>query len=213
VTPSLPHCRLLPAAPFKPGTAPQCVTHACITTYHYRLLKIPWLLNDLLSSSASKTLAANPIQRKPNQAYKQFSGHTGHAARIGLWALALGFGGLVLWAAFAPLDEGVPSQGMVAIDTKRKPVQHLTGGLVKEVLVGEGSHVKEGQLLIRLDEAAARANFEAARQRYIGLARHGRDDLSAEQRGQSKIVFHPDVIAASKDPQIRALVRNAGAAV
>lgn len=162
--------------------------------------------NDLLSSSASKTLPPTPFKEaKPS--VQEFSGHTGHAARIGLWALALGFGGLVLWAGFAPLDEGVPSQGLVAIDTKRKPVQHLTGGLVKEVLVGEGSHVKEGQLLIRLDEAAARANFEAARQRYIGLrAMEGR--LLAEQRGQSKIVFHPDVIEASKDPQIRALVRT-----
>ncbi len=163
-------------------------------------------IKDLLSSSSSKTLAATPF-RETKPSVQAFSGHTGHAARIGLWALALGFGGLVLWAAFAPLDEGVPGQGMVTIDTKRKAVQHLTGGLVKEVLVGEGSHVKEGQVLIRLDEAAARANFEAARQRYIGLrAMEGR--LSAEQRAQTKIVFHADVIAASKDPQIREMVRN-----
>ena len=72
-------------------------------------------------------------------------------------------------AAFAPLDEGVPSQGQVAIDTKRKPVQHLTGGIIKEVLVGEGDLVKEGQLLIKLDDATAKANFEAIRQRYLGL--------------------------------------------
>ena len=36
---------------------------------------------------------------------------TGRPARIGLWALGLGFGGFLLWAALAPLDEGVPSQG------------------------------------------------------------------------------------------------------
>ncbi len=133
------------------------------------------------------------------------SQRTGRAARIGLWTLGLGFGGFLLWAALAPLDEGVPSQGMVSIDTKRKSVQHLTGGIVKEVLVGEGDIVKEGQLLIRLDEAAARANFEAARQRYVGLrAMEGR--LFAEQRGLSKVTFHPDVIEASKDPQIREVV-------
>ena len=60
---------------------------------------------------------------------------TGRAARIGLWALGLGFGGFLLWAGLAPLDEGVPSHGMVAIDTKRKAVQHLSGGIVKAVLV------------------------------------------------------------------------------
>jgi protease secretion system membrane fusion protein len=133
------------------------------------------------------------------------SGHTGRAARIGLWALGLGFGGFLLWAALAPLDEGVPAQGMISIDTKRKTVQHLTGGLVKEVLVGEGDHVTEGQLLLKLDEAVARANFESARQRYVSLrAMEGR--LQAEQLGLSKIKFHPDVVQASEDPQIRQMV-------
>lgn len=136
---------------------------------------------------------------------QQLAVHTGRAARIGLWALGLGFGGFLLWAGLAPLDEGVPSQGMISIDTKRKTVQHLTGGLVKEVLVGEGDLVKEGQLLIRLDEAVARANFEAARQRYVGLrAMEGR--LQAEQRGASKISFHPDVVQAANDPQMREVV-------
>lgn len=130
---------------------------------------------------------------------------TGRSARIGLWALGIGFGGFLLWAAFAPLDEGVPSQGIVAIDTKKKTVQHLTGGLVKEVLVREGDHVKEGQLLIRLDEAVARANFESARQRYIGLrAMEGR--LQAEQRDLPKITFHADVVEAARDPQIQQVV-------
>ncbi len=130
---------------------------------------------------------------------------SGRAARIGLWALGLGFGGLLLWAGLAPLDEGVPGQGMVSIDTKRKTVQHLTGGLVKEVLVREGDLVKEGQLLMRLDEAVARANFQAARQRYVGL-RAMQDRLQAEQRGLSKITFHPDVVQASQDPQIQQMV-------
>jgi len=130
---------------------------------------------------------------------------TGSAARIGLWALGLGFGGFLLWAGLAPLDEGVPGQGMIAIDTKRKSVQHLSGGLVKEVLVGEGSIVTEGQVLLRLDEAVTRANFESIRQRYLGLrAMEGR--LLTEQRGGANIVFHPDVLASIKDPQIRQVV-------
>ena len=54
---------------------------------------------------------------------------------MGWWALGIGVGVFMVWAAFAPLDEGVPAQGIVSIDTKRKAVQHLTGGLVKEVLV------------------------------------------------------------------------------
>ena len=127
---------------------------------------------------------------------------TGRAARVGLWALGLGFGGFLLWAALAPLDEGVPSQGMVAIDTKRKAVQHLTGGIVKEVLVREGQVVQEGDVVIRLDEATARANYEAVRQRYLGLrAMQGR--LLAEQGRANAVTFHPDLKAAQSDPLIR----------
>lgn len=122
--------------------------------------------------------------------------------RLGVWALALGFGGFLLWAGFAPLDEGVPGQGMVAIDTKRKTVQHLTGGIVREVLVGEGDQVKEGQLLIRLDEAAVRAVYESVRQRYLGL-RAMESRLLAEQKGLASISFHKDLQQASTDPQIQ----------
>jgi protease secretion system membrane fusion protein len=127
---------------------------------------------------------------------------TGRAARLGLWVLGLGFGGFLLWAALAPLDEGVPSAGMVAIDTKRKAVQHLSGGIVTEVLVREGEVVKEEQVLFRLDRAVARANYESVRQRYLGLrAMQGR--LLAEQAGVTGIVFHPDLQQAASDPLIR----------
>jgi protease secretion system membrane fusion protein len=128
---------------------------------------------------------------------------SGRAGRIGMWALALGFGGFLLWATMAPLDEGVAAPGSVAIDTKRKAVQHLTGGIVKDVLVREGQTVKEGQVVIKLDEAVARANFEGSRQRYLGLrAMQGR--LLAEQSGARAVQWHPDLVAGSQDPLIRA---------
>jgi len=129
------------------------------------------------------------------------------AGRLGLWALAIGFGGFLLWAAIAPLDEGVAAAGVVAIDTKRKTVQHLSGGIVKEVLVREGDEVNEGQSLIRLDSAVARANHESVRQRYLGLrAMQGR--LQAEQTGAGSIAFHPDLQAAATDPLIRQQMQN-----
>ena len=162
----------------------------------------PDMFKNLTSPSP---LASNAAPGAAEPAPPELSADSGRAARIGLWALGIGFGGFLLWAALAPLDEGVPGQGMVTIDTKKKAVQHLTGGLVKEVLVGEGDRVKEGQLLMRLDEAAARANFETVRQRYLGLrAMEGR--LLAEQRGLTKIAFHADVLAEKVNPQIAQLV-------
>lgn len=131
---------------------------------------------------------------------------TGRAARIGLWTLGLGLGGFLLWAAFAPLDEGVPSQGLVALDTKRKVVQHLTGGIVRQVFVHEGETVKDGQPLLSLDDATTRANYETSRLRYFTLrAMHGR--LEAERTAADTPRFAPDLLAAAEaDPQIRQLV-------
>jgi protease secretion system membrane fusion protein len=130
------------------------------------------------------------------------SADTSAVARAGLWVLGLGFGGFLLWAALAPLDEGVPTLGSVTLDTKRKTVQHLSGGIVKEVLVHEGQQVKEGEPLLRLDPAVARANYEAVRQRYLGY-RAMQSRLFAEQAGKDAIDFHPDVKAAMSDPLIK----------
>ena len=127
--------------------------------------------------------------------------------KIGLWTLGIGFGGFLLWAGLAPLDEGVPTQGMVTIDTKRKAVQHQTGGIVKQVFVKEGQFVKSEDPLIRLDDALTLANFEGIRQHYLTVrAMEGR--LLAEQANQAKITFHPDLQQGSSDPYIKQTLNN-----
>lgn len=128
---------------------------------------------------------------------------TGRIARLGLWTLGMGFGGFLMWAAFAPLDEGVPTQATVSVDTKRKPVQHQNGGTVREVLVREGQTVEQGEVLLRLGDKVARANHEASRQRYYGL-RAAQSRLQAEQVGLGSVSFHPDLTrAATDDLQVR----------
>lgn len=94
---------------------------------------------------------------------------TSRITRLVVWILGVGFGGFLLWAAFVPLDEGVPTMGTVVIDTKRRPVQHFQGGTVKEVLVREGQLVKSGQVLIRLSDTTVRAEYENARQTLASL--------------------------------------------
>lgn len=128
---------------------------------------------------------------------------THNPMRIGLWGLAIGLGGFLLWAAVAPLDEGVPTMGTVTIDTKRKAVQHLQGGIVKEVLIKEGQMVRINDPLIRLDDSYARANYESIRQHYSTIrATEGR--LQAEQKGSRTIHFSDDLVkAAATDPLIK----------
>ena len=129
-------------------------------------------------------------------------------ARKGLLVLALGLGGFCLWAAVAPLDEGVPTAGTVVIDTKRKAVQHLVGGIVDEVLVREGQMVEKDQVLMRLDDAVSRANFESIRQRYLGLSAM-QVRLLAEQAGTKTLKFGEDLVsAAAADPFMAAQITN-----
>lgn len=117
---------------------------------------------------------------------------TRSATHYGLWSLIIGLGFLLAWAAFAPMDEGVPAQGLVTLDTKRKAIQHLQGGIVKEVMVREGEVVKEGQILMVLEQAVVRANLESARQHYQAL-RAAESRLLAEQQNLSKIAWHTDL--------------------
>jgi protease secretion system membrane fusion protein len=128
-------------------------------------------------------------------------------AMLGFKVLAIGFGGFLLWAALAPLDEGVPTSGVVTIDTKRKAVQHLTGGIVKSVHVKEGQIVQEGTPLMEIDPASTQANFESVRQRYYTL-RAMEARLVAEQMGREAITFHPDLVHEKETALVADLMTN-----
>lgn len=78
--------------------------------------------------------------------------------RTGLLILLIGFGAFLLWASFVPLASGIPSSGSVIVDGRRKVVQHLSGGVVKQIMVKEGQSVKEGDTLMRMDDSIALAN-------------------------------------------------------
>jgi protease secretion system membrane fusion protein len=120
-------------------------------------------------------------------------------ARLGFWVLIVGFGLFLAWAAWAPLDEGVPAPATVAVESRRTTIQHLQGGVVKAVHVRDGDEVAVGDLLIELDDAATRATREAVRQNYLGQRAH-ESRLLAELSGARTIAFHPDLLA-STDPQ------------
>lgn len=127
---------------------------------------------------------------------------SGQALRLGRYALWLGLLALLAWAALAPIDEGVPAAGLVSVDTKRKAVQHLQGGIVREVHVSEGAQVKEGDVLMALEQGSARANYESVRQHYLAL-RTSESRLLAERAGAASVSFHPDILATQSDPLVR----------
>ena len=70
--------------------------------------------------------------------------------------LTAGVGG---WAATTELSGAVIAPGSVVVDSNVKKVQHLTGGIVGELLVRDGLRVRSGEVVLRLDETVTRANL------------------------------------------------------
>lgn len=146
---------------------------------------------------------AVPDNVHPIETYAHHTSHT----RKGALILLAGVIGFVVWAAYAPLDEGVPTEGQVSVESNHKVVQHLSGGIVSSLLVHEGQQVKAGDLLFKLDEQASKARYEEVRQRYAGL-RAQEDRLRAEQLHRPVIDFHPDLLKLQNDPLIQQQMRN-----
>lgn len=87
----------------------------------------------------------------------------------GFATMFITFGIFGVWAGTAQLDSAVVAPGIVAVETSRKLVQHLEGGIVAEVLVAEGDFVQSGQVLARLLPVQADANSAMIQSRLTTL--------------------------------------------
>ena len=110
----------------------------------------------------------------------------------GLMVILAAFGGFIGWGLLARLDSAAIAPGFVIVDTHRKTVQHLEGGILHELLVREGDLVEAGQVLLRLDGTRADTALGQLRsQRLAAFARLAR--LRAELAEQ----LHRGGIAAA----------------
>ncbi|WEX10466.1 HlyD family type I secretion periplasmic adaptor subunit [Chelativorans sp. AA-79] len=109
---------------------------------------------------------------------------------IGLVLLGLTFGGFGGWALTAPLAAAVIAQGSFVATGQNKIIQHLEGGIIKEILVNEGDHVELDQPLIRLDETAALAKERELFLRQVRLEAVAAR-LHTQLRGDEEISLPP----------------------
>ncbi len=86
---------------------------------------------------------------------------------VGYLIVFLMFGVFGAWATFAPLDSAALAPGVVTVKSYRKTVQHLEGGIVKELLARDGDKVKAGDPLIVLDDSQVRAEYGMTRSQLV----------------------------------------------
>jgi adhesin transport system membrane fusion protein len=122
-------------------------------------------------------------------------------ARIVMATVAL----FIVWATFAELDEVAIATGEVVPEGKVKVIQHLEGGVVRDIYVADGSEVKEGAPLLQLDLSASSINREELQVRLDGLALQ-RARLEAEiTDGEPKF---PELEASRQPALVAAELRN-----
>jgi HlyD family secretion protein len=118
--------------------------------------------------------------------------------------LACGVGG---WAGTAELSGAIIAHGSIVVDSNIKKVQHPTGGVVGELLVHDGDHVKLGDVLVRLDQTVTRANLAIVIKGLTELeARKAR--LESERDGLESVVFPPDLLNRAGDPDVAQVLNS-----
>lgn len=122
-------------------------------------------------------------------------------SRLGWGIVIFGVLGFFLWASFAPLDRGVPLSGAVTVSSNRKVVQHQIGGTIDEILVKDGEVVKQGQVLVRMNNTQVKSNAEITRTQYFS-AKATEARLLAERDGAKTVNFPAFLQNERKDPRV-----------
>ena len=123
-----------------------------------------------------------------------------------LIALCGGVGG---WAATTEISGAVVAPGVLVVESNVRKVQHPNGGIVGEIRARDGVEVRSGDLLVRLDETIARANFAIVDRTLAELAAR-RARLEAERDGLDVIAFPPELLTRADTSTVAAIINGEG---
>ncbi len=131
---------------------------------------------------------------EPPEWYEQVPRSVSKFVSFGLVLMVVAFGGFGAWAFMAPLAAAVISQGSFVATGRNKIVQHLEGGIIKEILVNEGDHVEKDQPIMLLDETAALATERELFLRQVRL--EAMEARIKAQFAQAKVLDFPKELDA-----------------
>lgn len=119
---------------------------------------------------------------------------------IGLLMFFLVFGVFGIWATVAPIEGAAHAPGSVTVRSNRQLVQHLEGGIVKEIVARNGDQVRAGDALLILDDTQPLAQLEIANLQYLAM-RAMEARLVAERDDLEQINFPADLSAVAQNAQ------------
>jgi HlyD family secretion protein len=142
------------------------------------------------------------------------AGSSAHGHRLGRRGLAIFLLGLVpmaAWVCIAPLSMAVVAPAYVKVDLNRRPIQHLEGGIVRQVLVRDGQRVRAGEPVLVLGDVGVDVDRNRLAYRAV-VERAGLARLESEQLRASVLQFPDDLReAAHRDPRVeQAMAKEAG---
>ncbi|ACG76903.1 RsaA secretion system, membrane protein RsaE rsaE [Phenylobacterium zucineum HLK1] len=116
--------------------------------------------------------------------------------------------GLGAWASVTPLSTGITAPAEVRVESNRKTLRgSRQGGVVKQILVREGQHVRAQQPLLIFNDVEARAAVDVFQNQYdVMLAQNAR--YSAEATGRSSLTFPAELTSRAADPRVATLIRD-----
>jgi HlyD family type I secretion membrane fusion protein len=114
-------------------------------------------------------------------------------------------GGFAVWATTAPLASAVVATGSFVAIGQNKQVQHLEGGIIREMLVKEGTLVTQGQVLVRLDDTSAKSKLRRLELRKFRLVASS-FRLRAEIASSDKLALPVSLLREANDPTMQAII-------
>jgi len=130
--------------------------------------------------------------------------------RIGVAVVACLVLGIGIWITVTPLSGAAIAPGSVKVDMNRKTLQHQEGGIVKEILVRDGSLVNAGQTLVVISDVRVEANYDLlVTQLDSELAKVAR--LSAENTLADAVEYGEELTSRGSDARVMELVRRENA--
>ena len=127
--------------------------------------------------------------------------------RVGLAVIAALVLGIGIWMVITPLSGAAIAPGAVKVDMNRKTLQHQEGGIIKEILVRDGSHVEAGQILLVINDVRVDANYDLLiTQLDSEMAKASR--LFAESTLGGSVAYARELLSRDQESRVKELMQR-----